>query len=81
MRATRRSARTAAVATGAVAALLLPAAGAFAADGPDRGPDPAPTASDTTASDTAPSDTAPGGPSVLWRNVDLPDGNVARKAS
>ncbi|MGW1248205.1 hypothetical protein [Streptomyces sp. NPDC002535] len=37
MRVTRRSARTAAVATGAVAALLLPAAGAFAAD-PGPGP-------------------------------------------
>ncbi|MFE6711471.1 hypothetical protein [Streptomyces sp. NPDC057695] len=41
MRVTRRSVRTAAVATGAVAVLLLPAAGAFAADGPDQGPDPA----------------------------------------
>ncbi|WP_395361383.1 hypothetical protein ACHGLA_17175 [Streptomyces sp. YH02] len=63
MRATRRSARTAAVATGAVAALLLPAAGAFAADGPDQGPDPAPTSSDE---------------SVLWRNVDLADGSLAK---
>ncbi|MFF5919255.1 hypothetical protein ACFY8C_12975 [Streptomyces flavochromogenes] len=63
MRVTRRSARTAAVATGAVAALLLPAAGAFAADGPDQGPDPAPTSSDQ---------------SVLWRNVDLADGSLAK---
>ncbi|MFF3839407.1 hypothetical protein [Streptomyces sp. NPDC001930] len=64
MRVTRRSARTAAVATGAVAALLLlPAAGAFAADGPDQGPEPAPTA---------------GAPSVLWRNVDLADGSLAK---
>ncbi|MEU3690972.1 hypothetical protein [Streptomyces narbonensis] len=69
MRVTRRSARTAAVATGAVAALLLPAAGAFAADGPDRDPAPAPTASDT--SDTS-------GQSVLWRNVDLADGSLAK---
>ncbi|MFJ2935079.1 hypothetical protein ACIO8G_20195 [Streptomyces sp. NPDC087219] len=65
MRVTRRSARTAAVATGAVAALLLPAAGAFAADGPDRGPDPAPA---PTSSDQ----------SVLWRNVDLADGSLAK---
>ncbi|MDX2562602.1 hypothetical protein PV371_23515 [Streptomyces sp. TX20-6-3] len=70
MRVTRRSARTAAVATaavatGAVAALLLPAAGAFAADGPDRGPDPAPA---PTSSDR----------SVLWRNVDLADGSLAK---
>ncbi|MFE4311481.1 hypothetical protein [Streptomyces sp. NPDC056891] len=63
MRVTRRSARTAAVATGAVAALLLPAAGAFAADGPDQGPDPAPTSGDQ---------------SVLWRNVDLADGSLAK---
>ncbi|WP_338495338.1 hypothetical protein [Streptomyces sp. SJL17-4] len=63
MRVTRRSARTAAVATGAVAALLLPAAGAFAADGPDQGPDPTPTSSDE---------------SVLWRNVDLADGSLAK---
>ncbi|MFE5944350.1 hypothetical protein [Streptomyces sp. NPDC056480] len=63
MRVTRRSARTAAVATGAVAALLLPAAGAFAADGPDRGTDPAPTQGDR---------------SVLWRNVDLADGSLAK---
>ncbi|MGW8599242.1 hypothetical protein ACWGLB_09930 [Streptomyces sp. NPDC055893] len=58
MRVTRRSARTAAVATGAVAALLLPAAGAFAAD-----PDPAPAGGDQ---------------SVLWRNVDLADGALAK---
>ncbi|MFG2839020.1 hypothetical protein ACGFYE_28925 [Streptomyces zaomyceticus] len=79
MRATRRSARTAAVATGAVAALLLPAAGAFAAGGPD----PAPAASDTAATGTAAGDTAPGataagGQSVLWRNVDLADGSLAK---
>ncbi|APE22527.1 MULTISPECIES: hypothetical protein [Streptomyces] len=66
MRVTRRSARTAAVATGAVAALLLPAAGAFAADGPD----PAPTA--------APSDGTAGDQSVFWRNVDLADGSLAK---
>ena len=66
MRVTRRSARTAAVVTGAVAALLLPAAGAFAADGPDQ--DPAPTASDQSGSDQ----------SVLWRNVDLADGSLAK---
>ncbi|MEU7698126.1 hypothetical protein [Streptomyces sp. NPDC039028] len=65
MRVTRRSARTAAVATGAVAALLLPAAGAFAADAPDQGPDPAPT---PVSSDQ----------SVLWRNVDLADGSLAK---
>ncbi|MFB6623245.1 hypothetical protein ACFCWD_10090 [Streptomyces sp. NPDC056374] len=58
MRVTRRSARTAAVATGAVAALLLPAAGAFAAD-----PAPAPAGGDQ---------------SVLWRNVDLADGALAK---
>ncbi|WP_329280408.1 hypothetical protein [Streptomyces sp. NBC_00691] len=62
MRVTRRSARTAAVATGAVAALLLPAAGAFAADGPDQGPGTGAT------SDR----------SVLWRNVDLADGSLAK---
>ncbi|CAM5466108.1 hypothetical protein [Streptomyces narbonensis] len=61
MRVTRRSARTAAVATGAVAALLLPAAAAFAADGPAQ--DPAPAGSDQ---------------SVLWRNVDLADGSLAK---
>ncbi|WP_405855101.1 hypothetical protein OG361_19025 [Streptomyces sp. NBC_00090] len=71
MRVTRRSARTAAVATGAVAALLLPAAGAFAADGPAQ--DPAPTASDRTASDEPAGDQ-----SVLWRNVDLADGSLAK---
>ncbi|MEU2078143.1 hypothetical protein [Streptomyces sp. NPDC013489] len=65
MRVTRRSARTAAVATGAVAALLLPAAGAFAADAPDQGPDPAPTP-------------VSGDQSVLWRNVDLADGSLAK---
>ncbi|MFB8401097.1 hypothetical protein [Streptomyces sp. NPDC055912] len=65
MRVTRRSARTAAVATGAVAVLLLPAAGAFAADGPDQGPDPAPTP-------------VSGDQSVLWRNVDLADGALAK---
>ncbi|WP_329622540.1 hypothetical protein OG357_20570 [Streptomyces sp. NBC_01255] len=61
MRVTRRSARTAAVATGAVAALLLPAAGAFAADVPDQDQDP-------SVSDE----------SVLWRNVDLADGSLAK---
>ncbi|MFB7592878.1 hypothetical protein [Streptomyces sp. NPDC056169] len=71
MRVTRRSARTAAVATGAVAALLLPAAGAFAADGPAQ--DPAPTASDRTGSDEPAGDQ-----SVLWRNVDLADGSLAK---
>ncbi|MFD5372199.1 hypothetical protein [Streptomyces sp. NPDC127103] len=62
MRVTRRSARTAAVATGAVAALLLPAAGAFAAD-PAPAPAPAPAGGDQ---------------SVLWRNVDLADGALAK---
>lgn len=38
-------------------------AGAFAADGPDQGPDP-----DATSSDQ----------SVLWRNVDLADGSLAK---
>lgn len=37
MRVTRRTIRTAAVATGAIAALTLPTAGAFAADQPDQG--------------------------------------------
>ncbi|MEU3748092.1 MULTISPECIES: hypothetical protein [Streptomyces] len=76
MRVTRRSARTAAVATGAVAALLLPAAGAFAADGPDR--DPAPTGSEASdRSGTSGTDDA-SDQSVLWRNVDLADGSLAK---
>ncbi|MEK9519642.1 hypothetical protein MIU24_09565 [Streptomyces venezuelae] len=62
MRVTRRSARTAAVATGAVAVLLLPAAGAFAADGPGQ----------------APGADATGSSSVFWRNVDLPGGGLAK---
>ncbi|KQX09433.1 hypothetical protein ASC82_26280 [Streptomyces sp. Root431] len=72
MRVTRRSARTAAVATGAVAALLLPAAGAFAADAPGQDPAPTATASD---GDRTPTD---GDQSVLWRNVDLADGSLAK---
>ncbi|MEU5215029.1 hypothetical protein AB0G79_02370 [Streptomyces sp. NPDC020807] len=63
MSITRRTVRTAAVATGAVAALLVPAAGAaFAADGPADGPGPA------ASSDQ----------SVFWRNVDLADGSLAK---
>ncbi|WP_369145112.1 hypothetical protein [Streptomyces sp. R44] len=65
MRVTRRSVRTAAVATGA-AALLLPATGAaFAADSGSGQ-----TTSDQTASDQA----------VFWRNVDLADGSLAKAA-
>ncbi|WP_024755945.1 hypothetical protein [Streptomyces exfoliatus] len=75
MRVTRRSTRTAAVATGAVAALLLPAAGAFAADTPDQDPAPTATASDQTANAQTASD---GDQSVLWRNVDLADGSLAK---
>ncbi|MFJ8298351.1 hypothetical protein ACIQ9R_21020 [Streptomyces sp. NPDC094447] len=84
MRVTRRSARTAAVATGAVAALLLPAAGAFAAgpapDGPAADATTA-TADATTAGTGAASDdatSAGGDQSVFWRNVDLADGSLAR---
>ncbi|CAM5570032.1 hypothetical protein [Streptomyces tanashiensis] len=63
MRVTRRSVRTAAVATGAAAALLLPAAGAaFAAEAP------APGETAATAGDQ----------SVFWRNVDLADGSLAK---
>ncbi|MFI8765341.1 hypothetical protein ACIGN6_10515 [Streptomyces sp. NPDC053792] len=71
MRATRRSVRTAAVATGAVAALLLPAAGAFAADGPQQG------GSDQTSGDQTSGDQATVDP-VFWRNVDLADGSLAK---
>ncbi|MFI9748376.1 hypothetical protein [Streptomyces sp. NPDC052494] len=83
MRVTRRSARTAAVATGAVAALLLPAAGAFAADAPDQDPAPTATTSDqTTAGDQSASDggqtATDGDQSVLWQNVDLADGSLAK---
>ncbi|MFF9068319.1 hypothetical protein ACF09E_23510 [Streptomyces sp. NPDC014891] len=85
MRVTRRSARTAAVATGAVAALLLPAAGAFAAgpapDGPAADATPAATAGTGAASaDAASADAASAGgdQSVFWRNVDLADGSLAR---
>ncbi|MFF8381030.1 hypothetical protein ACF07V_33400 [Streptomyces sp. NPDC015661] len=73
MRATRRSVRTAAVATGAATALLLPAAGAaFAADSP------APTAGDQAASDRTATGPAVSDQPVFWWNVDLADGSLAR---
>ncbi|MEU3604124.1 hypothetical protein AB0E83_01445 [Streptomyces sp. NPDC035033] len=65
MRLNRRARvlRTAAVATGTSAALLLPAAAAFATEDPAGPADPAAAASDR---------------SVLWRNVDLADGSLAK---
>ncbi|GAA3066558.1 hypothetical protein GCM10017562_36090 [Streptomyces roseofulvus] len=72
MRLNRRARvlRTAAVATGTSAALLLPAAAAFAAEGPAG---PAAVASDQDGSTPAASDQA-----VFWRNVDLADGALAK---
>ncbi|MER5960968.1 hypothetical protein [Streptomyces sp. NPDC002057] len=87
MRGTRRSVRTAAVATGAVAALLLPAAGAFAAGGPEQvpgagaasdRPTPTPTPKPTPTATPAPKQKPGPAAQQASARVTLPDGNTAR---